>query len=152
VTPEERKELHWLRDMRAAIGKIEEHPKFAEGQTAFDADEHFRIWVLFHLERIGECASRLRREHDYDAKHPEIDWQGTQAMRRKIVHTYWDTDYGKVWQGVEYLPKITEKLDDLLKVKDQELADDSAKSGDAIQLDDSGKQEELPLPDGPPRP
>lgn len=71
------------------------------------------------MERIGECASRLRREHGYDAKHPEIDWQGAQAMRRIIVHTYWDTDYAKVWQGIEYLPKIKVKLDELLQAEDQ---------------------------------
>ena len=39
-------------------------------------------------------------------------------MRRKIVHTYWDTDYGKVWQGVEYLPIIKEKLEELIKAKE----------------------------------
>ncbi len=76
MTPEERKELHWLNDMREAIRKIEEHPRFDEGQEAFETDEYYRVWVLFHIERIGECASRLRREHGYDAKHPEIDWQG----------------------------------------------------------------------------
>ena len=50
MTPEERKDLHWLKDMREAIRKIEEHAKFAEGQTAIDADEQFRDWVLFHME------------------------------------------------------------------------------------------------------
>ena len=114
MTPLERKERLWLRDMRQAIQKIEEHPQFCNGEEAFDKDEHFRVWVLYHMERIGECASRLRREHDYDAKHPEVDWQGTQAMRRKIVHTYWDTDYEKVWDGVLYLQTIKEKLDELL--------------------------------------
>jgi uncharacterized protein with HEPN domain len=125
VTPEERKELHWLKDMREAIRKIKEHPKFVEGQKAFEADEHFRVWVLYHIERIGECASQLRREYGYDAKHLEIDWQGTPAMRRIIVHTYWDTDYGKVWQGVEYLPKIKVKLDELLKSKGRETEGDT---------------------------
>ncbi len=120
MTPEERKELHWLKDLHEAIRKIEEHPRFAEGRVAFEADEHFRVWVLFHMERIGECASRLRREHGYDAQYPEINWQGTQAMRRILVHSYWNTDYGKVWQGVEYLPKIKEKIDELLKAKDHE--------------------------------
>lgn len=118
MTPEERKELHWLVDMLAAIKKIQTHPKFAEGKTAFEADEFFRVWVLFHMERIGECASSLRRDHNFDARHPDVDWAGTQAMRRKIVHTYWETDYAKVWQGVEYLPKIKDKLENLLKDHD----------------------------------
>ena len=115
MTSPDRKERFWLHDMRQAIRKIEEHPRFAEGETAFDEDEHFRVWVLYHMERIGECASRLRREHNFDARHPDIDWQGTQAMRRKIVHTYWDTDYEKVWEGVQYLQIIKAKLDELLK-------------------------------------
>jgi uncharacterized protein with HEPN domain len=136
VTPEERKELHWLSDMREAIGKIEKHPKFVEGQKAFEADEYFRVWVLFHIERIGECASRLRREHGYDAKHPEIDWQGAQGMRRILVHSYWNTDYGKVWQGVEYLSKNGGKLDELLRLKGQKVNDD-AESERAGQPDDA---------------
>lgn len=94
---------------------------FSSGKSAFDSDEHYRVWVLFHMERIGECASSLRRDHDYDAKHPTVDWKGTQAMRRKIVHTYWETDHDKVWQGVEYLPKIKEKLDELLNSIEREL-------------------------------
>lgn len=118
MTPAERKEIFWLRDMRQAIQKIQEHPKFTQGESAFDEDEHFRVWVLYYIERIGECASRLRREYNYDIKHPDIDWQGTQAMRRKIVHTYWDTDYEKVWDGVEYLPKIKAKVDELLMEKE----------------------------------
>lgn len=40
-------------------------------------------------------------------------------MRRKIVHTYWETDYEKVWDGVEYLPTIKQKLDELLKDKER---------------------------------
>lgn len=118
MTPEERKEMHWLRDMHAAIEKIQHHPKFADGKEAFDNDEFFRVWVLFHMERIGECASSLRRNHYYDAKYPDVDWSGTQAMRRKIVHTYWETDYAKVWQGVEYLPKIKEELERILEQYD----------------------------------
>lgn len=115
MTPEERKELHWLQDMQQAIQKIQEHPRFADGKDAFEQDEYYRVWVLYHIERIGECASRLRREHDYDTRHPDVDWQGAQAMRRKIIHTYWDTDYDKVWAGVEYLPTIKDKLDELIK-------------------------------------
>jgi uncharacterized protein with HEPN domain len=117
---DDRKEVHWLKDMREAVEKIQTHPRFADGKHAFDMDEYYRVWVLFHMERIGECASNLRRDHDYDNKHPDIDWKGTQGMRRKIVHQYWVTDYEKVWNGVQYLPKIKEKVDELLKEKQRE--------------------------------
>ena len=108
--------------MRQAIQKIYEHPRFAEGSKAFHEDEYFRVWVLYHVERIGECTSRLRREHNYDTKHPEIDWAGTHGMRRRLVHRYWDTDYNKVWEGVVYLQQIKEKLDVLLRESDLDQA------------------------------
>lgn len=117
MTPSERKEKLWLRDMLEAIEKIQSHPKFVEGASAFESDEHFRVWVLYHMERIGECASRLRREHDFDTRYPAVDWQGAQGLRRKIVHTYWDTDFGKVWAGVEYLDTMKKLLSEILDEK-----------------------------------
>src|ERR1700722_13355503 len=112
-----RKELHWLQDMRLAIEKIQTHPLYTRGIEGLDTDEHFRVWVFYHIERIGECASRLRQQFDYDNKYPEIDWPGAVGMRRHLVHWYWNTDNSKVWQGVEYLPKIKEKLDQLIDEK-----------------------------------
>ena len=67
-----------------------------------------------HMERVGECVSRLRQEFDYDNKHPEIDWKGTQGMRRHLVHRYWGIDNDQVWRGVEYLPKIKDKINSVL--------------------------------------
>ncbi len=67
----DRKELHWLLDMREAIDKIENHPQYAKGRQAFEQDEFFQVWIFYYMERIGECASHLRREYDYDSKHPE---------------------------------------------------------------------------------
>lgn len=116
----QRKERHWLKDTREAIEKIQTHPKFPEGKEAFDSDEHYRVWVLFHMERVGECVSNLRRDFNYDEKHPDIDWKGTQGMRRKIVHQYWETDYDKVWQGIEYLPKIKDKIEKIVNDKTRE--------------------------------
>jgi len=36
-------------------------------------------------------------------------------MRRYLVHQYWKADNNKVWEGVEYLPKIKEKAEEILK-------------------------------------
>jgi uncharacterized protein with HEPN domain len=113
-----RKELHWLRDLNEAIDKILSHPQFKDGKDAFEKDEYYRVWILYHMERIGECASRLRREHDYDNKFPSVDWAGAVGMRRRLVHSYWDTDLEKVWQGVEYLPKFKELVEAVLKAKE----------------------------------
>ncbi len=114
---DERRELHWLEDINEAIEKIQTHDEYNKGRGAFDTDEKYRVWVFYHLERVGECVSRLRRDFDYDKKHPEIDWQGTQGMRRHLVHRYWAIDRDAVWNGVEYLPKIKEKVDNLIREK-----------------------------------
>jgi uncharacterized protein with HEPN domain len=75
------RERQWLSDILEAIEKIQSHPQFSEGQEAFKKDEHFRVWVFYFIERIGECASNLRRDFGYDTKHPEVAWQDAQAMR-----------------------------------------------------------------------
>lgn len=112
-----RKELHWLEDMLEAIEKIETHERHKDGKDALDQDEHFRVWVLYHLERIGECASRLRQDFDYDDVHPDIDWKGAVGMRRYLVHRYWTIDRDEVWKGILYLPKIRVKLETLIDEK-----------------------------------
>lgn len=117
-------------DMREAIEKIENHPQYKNGRTALDSDEHYRVWVFYHIERIGECASRLRRDFDYDKRYPEIDWKGAVGMRRHLVHWYWNADNSKVWNGVQYLPKIKEKLAELIKVKEQDVRKSSGDRGD----------------------
>lgn len=115
---DDRKELYRLRDMLEAIEKIQTHPQFDKGRESFDADEHYRVWVLYHMERLGECASVLRRNYNYDQKHPEIQWASTQGMRRILVHTYWHADMDLIWKGVEYLPQMKKKLEELLKAKE----------------------------------
>jgi len=83
--------------------------------------------VFYYIERVGECASRLRRDFDYDNKYTEIDWHGTVLMRRHLVHVYWKADPDLVWQGVQYLLKVKEKLDVWLEAKELELEKAKAK-------------------------
>lgn len=114
---DDRQELHWLEDIVEAIEEIQSHPRFNEGKETLNTDKYYRVWVLYHMERIGECASRLRQNFHYDDKHPDIDWKGTQGMRRHLVHRYWGIDNDQVWQGVEYLPKIKEKVNRIIEEK-----------------------------------
>jgi hypothetical protein len=86
----DRKELHWLEDINEAIEKIQGHEKYSGGREALETDEHYRVWVFYYIERIGECASQLRKDFAYDTKHPEIDWKGAQAC-----DGIWFTDTGR---------------------------------------------------------
>jgi|SRR6185437_5154208 len=118
--PDPRKELHWLQDVQEAIEKIQGHPQYAAGKQALYDDEYFRVWVIFYIERIGECASRLRQQFEYDTKYPDLDWPGMVGMRRNLVHWYWNADLEKVWQGVEYLSNNKEKIAQLVEQKKRE--------------------------------
>ena len=117
MTGSERKELHWLDDLKEAIEKIESHPKFGEGLQGLETDEYFRVWVFYHIERIGECASRLRQQFNYDEVHPDIDWKGAVGMRRRLVHQYWRADLAKVWEGVEYLSMMRGKVEAIIDMR-----------------------------------
>ncbi len=51
-----------------------------------------------------------------------------------------------MWQGVEYLPKIKEKLDELLKLKDQ--GRDHSEETEAIDAANAGGANESSVPPG----
>lgn len=116
---EERTELYRLYDMQEAITNILSQPEYAEGRTAFDNDRRYQVWVIYHIERLGECSAVLREHFDYDKKHPELKLGGAQGMRRRLVHKYWETDNDLVWKAVEYLPELKELLDKLVAEKEQ---------------------------------
>lgn len=59
-----------LLDMLEAIQKIEQYA----GDDAFSSqnEELVEIWMIHHLQIIGEAASRVSSE--LRAKHPEVSW------------------------------------------------------------------------------
>ena len=134
---EKRSELYRLYDMQEAVTNILEAPEYPEGRAAFDNDPRYQVWVIFHIERIGECSAALREQFNYDEKHPELELNVAQSMRRRLVHKYWETDLDLVWKAVEYLPELKELLDKL--VAEKELAREVEKA-------EVEKPEELVLP------
>ncbi len=136
----ERNELHRLYDMQEAIAKIQTQPEYAQGRESFDNDERYQVWVIHHIERIGECSSVLRKDYDYDKKHPELELDKAQGMRRRLVHKYWETDLELIWKAVLYLPDLKEKLDKI--VKEKELLREANKAKES----EPEKSDELVLP------
>jgi uncharacterized protein with HEPN domain len=60
-----------LLDILEAIGKIERYTQ--RGRTAFEEDELFQVWVVRHLQIIGEAATRISEETQ--TRFPEIPWK-----------------------------------------------------------------------------
>ena len=71
-----------LADILEAIEKIERYA--SRGRQAFDNDELFQVWVVRHLQILGEAASRVSPETQ--TRYPEIPWGKMIGMRHVLVH------------------------------------------------------------------
>ena len=67
-----------LIDIPEAIEKIERY--VSRGRNAFDSDELLQVWVIHHLQTVGEAASKLDRNFQNNC--PEIPWAQIVAGRR----------------------------------------------------------------------
>jgi uncharacterized protein with HEPN domain len=106
-SPQER-----LLDILEAIARIERY--VALGKARFLEDELIQVWMVHHLERIGEAAARLGRE--FQEAHPQVPWREMVAMRNLLVHEYFSVDLEEVWETVvRDLPLLKVQIQTLLE-------------------------------------
>ena len=86
-----------LTDILTAIDSI--LSKTAQGRVAFDADPMLQVWVLHHLQIVGEAARCLSDE--FRRLHPDRVWSKAAGMRNILVHHYFQIDPDQVWKVVE---------------------------------------------------
>ena len=104
-----------LLDMLEAIGKIEQHVNRESKYEDFAQDELIEVWVIHHLQIIGEAASKLSSE--FRDLYPEVAWGKMIGMRHVLVHGYFETDSEIVWEVVERdLPILKEQLVKILGI------------------------------------
>lgn len=72
-----RSDREHLLDILEAIEKISLHK--GSQRTAFDANELLQVWIVHHLQIIGEAASRLSEE--LRARYPDVPWGQIIGMR-----------------------------------------------------------------------
>lgn len=100
-----------LRDILDAIAKIERYA--ARGREAFEREELIQVWILYHLQVIGEAAAQLGR--DFHTAYPQLPWAQIVAMRNVLVHEYFGVDLQEVWQTVERdVPTFRREIEMLL--------------------------------------
>ena len=85
-----------LGDILEAIGKIRE--PLPSSVEELMASELLQVWVIYHLQVIGEAANNL--SPDLVAAHPEIPWRKITGLRHVIVHRYFGIDLAIVWRLV----------------------------------------------------
>jgi len=101
-----------LQDILEAIQKIEQFA--VEGRAAFDADERTQVWVVYHLEILGEAANNVSEKVQHAQS--EIPWGKIIGMRNVLAHRYFGIDLDIVWQMVERdLPLIKPKVETLVR-------------------------------------
>ena len=63
-------------------------------------DEMLQVWVVRHLQIIGEAASRVSAEAQN--RFSEIPWGKMIGMRHVLVHGYFEIDLDIVWSVIEH--------------------------------------------------
>ena len=98
--------------MLEAVGRIEKYA--ARGREIFARDELIQVWVLHHLQLIGEAVRAL--SPDLTSRHPEVPWQQIVGMRNILVHHYFGVDVAVVWSVVERdLPTLARSVNDIIE-------------------------------------
>ena len=86
-----------IMDMLEAIERVE---RYAErGEEAFRSDELIQVYILHHLQILGEAAYKLPSE--FRSEHSQIPWPSIIGMRHVLVHDYFEVDLDLVWAVVE---------------------------------------------------
>ncbi len=86
-----------LLDMLEAITRIEKYAP--RGREAFDADELIQVYMVHHLQVLGEAAYKLSKE--FRSRHARVPWSKILGMRHILVHDYFRIDHDIVWGVVE---------------------------------------------------
>jgi uncharacterized protein with HEPN domain len=79
-----RREAERLQDILDAIVAIERYA--SQGRQAFDEQELIQVWVIHHLQIIGEAASSL--SGDLMNRYSSVPWAQIVAFRNVVVHEY----------------------------------------------------------------
>ena len=109
-----RSDTERLQDMMLAVDRILE--KTRRGRETFKQDEMLQVWVLHHLQILGEAARCLSQE--FRQRHSEKVWSQAAGLRHILVHHYFEIDAEQVWNVVEHdLPALRETVIKILSEK-----------------------------------
>lgn len=101
-----------LRDMIEACDAIIR--RTPQSAADFRADELLRVWMIHHLQTIGEAARAL--SDATRAARPDIPWSEIIGMRHILVHRYFGVDVELVWGIVaRQVPALREQVAGMLE-------------------------------------
>jgi uncharacterized protein with HEPN domain len=101
-----------LLDILEAIEKVEE--RIGGDKALFQHDEVVQVWALYHIQIIGEAASRV--SESLRIRYAHVPWQDIVAMRNVIVHQYFGVDLDQIWDAITNdLPALKTWITDILE-------------------------------------
>jgi uncharacterized protein with HEPN domain len=86
-----------LRDILEAIAAIERYTHL--GKQAFDEQELIQIWIVHHLQIIGEAVNAL--PDDLITQYAEVPWAQIVGFRNLVTHEYFRVSPNLVWAIVQ---------------------------------------------------
>ena len=101
-----------LLDILEAIDTIEQ--RTSASIDDFADDEMQQVWVIHHLQIIGEAASKLSERR---SEHLDVPWNQLIGMRHMLVHGYFHVDLDVVWAVLEKdLPPLRRSVKAILTI------------------------------------
>ena len=107
-----RDDLGRLRDILDAIARVERY--IEKGRQEFERNELYQVWIVHHLQIIGEAARGISR--GLRSAHSEVPWTDVIAMRNILIHEYFGVDLHEVWDtATNDLPKLRGQVEAMLR-------------------------------------
>lgn len=103
-----------LRDISDAIERIND--KLPRDKAEFIRSDLIQVWVLYHIQVMGEAANGVSAE--FRNRHKEIPWKDIVATRHLLVHQYFGIDLDEVWNTTQQdLPRLQQQIRQILEEK-----------------------------------
>ena len=100
-----------LRDMAEAIQNIDKYS--LRGKQVFIDDELVQVWVVHHLQILGESARGVSEESQ--RKYSQIPWGKIIGFRNILVHHYFAINPNEIWTVVQSdIPPLKRDLERIL--------------------------------------
>ncbi|MGC8657606.1 MAG: DUF86 domain-containing protein [Desulfomonilaceae bacterium] len=100
-----------LRDILEALESIQKYA--SKGMEAFLDDELIQVWIVHHIQIIGEAASHVSATTK--EKYSQVPWPDVTAMCNVLVHQYFGIDLREIWETVIVdIPILRRQIESIL--------------------------------------
>ena len=101
-----------LQDIIEAIEQLEKYAR--QGKTVFKQQELIQIWIIYHLQIIGEAARGISPA--FKERYPEIAWRDASDLRNLMIHEYFRVNLDIIWDIVQNdIPPLKQQIKAILK-------------------------------------